>query len=461
MSARSAGASSRRGEHPHLVAGLAQARDRLAHLAHAAALEREGRRAQDGLVADRDRPHPPAAIQVEPLLRAVQHDHPPAALAAQAAEVLDQPGISSRRADRVAGHEGAPGDHAVGQEGVAGAREAVAAVGAQREERQAVAAVPIDEPAGAGAVGVRRAARLAVRAQPVVQRPERAAREQHREAGVRDPVRVRAADQGDRRPCEAGRGHAAGPAGARWWDRRRRRSARRSPTSAASSARLPDRLLDVEPAAGHVGRGRERHERDREDPRPALAPREPAGEQEQRDAGGEHDRARRASRRRAAASPGTGRSGRSAWAGSRRRCRRGRRRARRAQSAPAPASTAFVPNPPFQPYRQRVGATSGPAAGLQAGESCLPAARLTSAEWSSSAAVSAGAGGARRRSRRARPPPAGAGRRCSAAASTRTRNGTPSGSPRRPRSAIWARRAASRAVAAPRRGSAAGRRTSG
>ena len=216
---------------------------------------------------------------------------------AQVAEVLDEAGDLGGDADRIAGHERAAGHHPVGEEGVAGPREAVAAVGAQREERQAVAAVVGDEAVGAGAVGVGRADRLAVRAQPVVERPERSADHQHREAGVGDPVRVLAAEERERRPhrprgghagkerAHAGRvaGHVEPPAQAD--ERREQRDA-------------ADRLLDVEASVGDVRDGGERHERDRKQPCPALAAREPAGEQEQRDAGGERDGARQRHRAR-------------------------------------------------------------------------------------------------------------------------------------------------------------------
>src|SRR6185312_3228193 len=98
--------------------------------------------------------------------------------------------------------------------------------GPKGEEGEAVAAVAGDQLVGPGAVVVRRMAGLAVRAQPVVERPERAAREQADAGGVAAHVEP---------PAQRQQG--------------------------AEERRATERLLQVE-AAGEVGDRRERDEAD-------------------------------------------------------------------------------------------------------------------------------------------------------------------------------------------------------
>ena len=137
------------------VAGLLQARDRLAHLADRPALEREARRMHDRLVADVDRAQADRVPVGEVLARDAEHRHAPGVRVAVPREVGQQRRGGRGVADRIARHERHAADGAVGEEGRALLVEEVRLVAAQREVGERVAAVALDQPARVAAIGRR------------------------------------------------------------------------------------------------------------------------------------------------------------------------------------------------------------------------------------------------------------------------------------------------------------------
>ena len=124
------------------VAGLAQARDRLAHLADRPALERERGRPHDRLVADVQGAQP-GGFQVARWSAPTPITATRQACAWQwRAKSSSRAGDCGRVADRVAGDERHPADGAVGQEGRSLVVEEVRLVAAQREVGERVAASP-------------------------------------------------------------------------------------------------------------------------------------------------------------------------------------------------------------------------------------------------------------------------------------------------------------------------------
>ena len=90
------------GDDAQAVAGLRHARHRLPHLADRPAFERERRRMQHRLLADRDRAHAELPVAVEVRLRRADHREPPAVRARDAAELGEQRIELVLVADRVA-----------------------------------------------------------------------------------------------------------------------------------------------------------------------------------------------------------------------------------------------------------------------------------------------------------------------------------------------------------------------
>ena len=146
-----------------------------------------------------------------------------------------------------------------------------------------------DERAGALVIRVSLAARLPVRPQPLVERPERAGGEHELEAEVGDPVQVLVGGGADDRP----RGERNGEAGDQRPQARRVAGDVEPPAQAKErheEGDAPDGLLDVEPA-GEVAQGGERDDGERGHPRAVLAPGEPTREPHERDTGRERQRA--------------------------------------------------------------------------------------------------------------------------------------------------------------------------
>ena len=87
-----------------------------------------------------------------------------------AAEGVQQGAEVRGHADRVAGHESAAVDDAIGEERAAARGEEVALVATEREEREAVVSVLADEPLGLQALRRRLANAERERAEPQVER---------------------------------------------------------------------------------------------------------------------------------------------------------------------------------------------------------------------------------------------------------------------------------------------------
>ena len=145
--------SSRARSDARRVPGLAQARDRLAHLADRPALEREARGVHDRLVADVDRAQADRVPVGEVRARDAQRGDAPGVGVAVAREVGEQRRRGRRVADGIAGDERHAADRAVGEEGRALLVEEVRLVAPQREVGERVAAVALDEPPRVAAVG--------------------------------------------------------------------------------------------------------------------------------------------------------------------------------------------------------------------------------------------------------------------------------------------------------------------
>ena len=100
---------------------------------------------QHRLVPDRDGLEPERAIAVEVLLGRADDRESPAARARDASQLRKQRVDLRLVADGIAADERRARDDAVGEERAAGRREEIALVASQREEREAVAAVAVDE----------------------------------------------------------------------------------------------------------------------------------------------------------------------------------------------------------------------------------------------------------------------------------------------------------------------------
>ena len=228
------------------------------------------------LVAASKRAQPAGAVEVEPAAGCVQDDESPAALAAHGAEVVYEAGYRRprRRSDRPPRARSRPRPGRRGRRSRPG--EHVPAVAPKREEREAVVAVGGDESPGAGVIRVRLAARLTMRAQPLVQGPEGAGGEHELEPEVGDPVQVLIGRRADDGPC----GERDGEAG------KQRPQAGRIAGDVEPAAQAKERdeerdaprgFLDVE-SCSEVGQGSECDDGERGHPCPVLAP----GERRQR-----------------------------------------------------------------------------------------------------------------------------------------------------------------------------------
>src|SRR5207244_12644723 len=131
------------GDHAEAVAGLLQPRDRLAHLADGAALERELAGTEDRLVADLDRLQPEPLVSLE--VGGAEEREPPAVRVDDAAELGQQLVEFFLLADQVAADERAAADDAVGEECASARREEPALVPAQREERERVPTISLED----------------------------------------------------------------------------------------------------------------------------------------------------------------------------------------------------------------------------------------------------------------------------------------------------------------------------
>ena len=96
-------------------AAVGHAVDRLAQLAHRAALEREGGRVDDRLRADPQRPQPERAVVGEVLIGGGRHHDLPSAGVGVGDEGAQDPRRRARRADRVAGDDRRLAQRAVGE----------------------------------------------------------------------------------------------------------------------------------------------------------------------------------------------------------------------------------------------------------------------------------------------------------------------------------------------------------
>ena len=188
-------------------------------------------------------------------------------------------------ADRVARDERRPADHAVGEERAAARREEVALVATQGEVREAVGAVRLHE-LGRTLALLPDGGRHALRSQPKPERAEAERADEQRERhfdAARVHVVVVEADEEDRHGDRERRGHLQ--------ERdERRRVARRDEVPARAQERdeqddVDGRLFEVE-AFREVRDRRGDHQRDRERPGPALAPREAAREEDHRETRG-------------------------------------------------------------------------------------------------------------------------------------------------------------------------------
>src|SRR5439155_20712226 len=127
------------------VAALHRAGYRLPHLANRAALERELIRPQHRLVPDRDGAHAEAPVRRKASLRCSEDRQTPATRVRDAPE-LEEKRIELRLVTNgITAHECRASDDPIGEDRVPRRREEEALVATQGEEREAVAAVGIDE----------------------------------------------------------------------------------------------------------------------------------------------------------------------------------------------------------------------------------------------------------------------------------------------------------------------------
>ena len=292
------------GDDAERVAGLLEPRDRLAHLADRAALERELLRPQHGLLPDRDRLEAERAIALEVRVGCADDREPPAAGADEPPQLGEEVVDLRLVADGIAADERRAGDDAVREEGAARGREEIALVAAQREEGEAVAAVRLDERprdpplahASARRPGRTVAARSRARAKPQA-RPRPRARRRRGAGGRRRVARTRreGGDPDERRAETEQRPDARGVAG---------HVEAAPPADERDEQEQRDRrLLDVE-SLREVRRRRTRRRR-----RPRAATR--AGGAWRASARARSDRSRRRSSGRARASGQPG--GRTPW----------------------------------------------------------------------------------------------------------------------------------------------------
>ncbi len=275
------------------IAGLAEPRDRLAHLADRAPLERELLRQQHRLLPHRHGFEPELAVPLEVLLGRAHHRQPPPVRARAAPQFGEQQVDLGVVADGIAADEGRPRDDAVGEESAAGRREEVALVAPQREEGKAVAAVSLDQRARHAALPHRLGDGVAERPQPEVEGEEAEGDAEPEEPVARavsqlDAAQLRADDdRGD--ACERGAETEQRPDA-----RRVTRHVEASPVTHErdEQEQRDRRLLEVE-ALRQMRDGRGHDDRDRELPGapPALGerPREP----DQADREGDRENARR------------------------------------------------------------------------------------------------------------------------------------------------------------------------
>jgi hypothetical protein len=132
---------------------LAHARHGRAHRLHGAPVEAEGVARDDGLVAEIHLAEAVGAVEGHVGLAHGEEGHVPGPIAAEGQELADHAPVRAGSADRVGRHERVAAGVRVGDHRVAGGREEVALVGAQREVVEGVRAVGTDELAGARPVG--------------------------------------------------------------------------------------------------------------------------------------------------------------------------------------------------------------------------------------------------------------------------------------------------------------------
>src|SRR5262249_46983545 len=125
----------------HYLGGVPGARepaDRLAHLADRAALEIEGSRVDDRLVAVVEHVQAARSIQAEPALRRAEDRDAPVAAMRVLEEAVDKGGERPGVADRITGDDRDPTDDAVGDERASLVVQEVRLVLPKRERRQGV-----------------------------------------------------------------------------------------------------------------------------------------------------------------------------------------------------------------------------------------------------------------------------------------------------------------------------------
>lgn len=155
-----------------MVAAAQKAVDGLADLADRPAVERERAGMDDRFLAEQQRAKAERAVERE-LRRACAEDRDsPASGPGGAAKVLDEGGEPPRVADWVPAHQRGSADDPVGQECRSVGREEVVLVPAEREERERVAAVRIDQGTSASPLADALSHALPQRAEPEVQHSE-------------------------------------------------------------------------------------------------------------------------------------------------------------------------------------------------------------------------------------------------------------------------------------------------
>src|SRR5581483_9460498 len=269
-----------RGHDAEPVARLLEPRHRLPHLADRTALERELRRHDHGLVADRDRAHAEPLVAAQVLVRRADDRESPAVRVREACEVVEQRIELRLVADGIAADERRTRDDAIGEERPARRREVVALVASQREEGEAVASVRVHELADGAPLHDGLLDRMRERAQPEHERRE-AEQQADRLEDVGQPVADGQLDAGHDRGCGAAdqaehEQHRGGLGVARHVEAR-------APADERDEQEERDRcLFEVEPLREMRDR-RADHEKDSEPPRPPPATRDRAGEPDQAD----------------------------------------------------------------------------------------------------------------------------------------------------------------------------------
>ncbi|HEY2940023.1 MAG TPA: hypothetical protein VGJ27_09425 [Gaiellaceae bacterium] len=139
------GAHLPRPEHLGAVAGPLETVYGLSDLADRATIEREALRLEHGLVAVVESVQAAGPVEPEAVLGRAEDRQPPAALAGEGDEQVEQPAESRGRPDRIAGDDRDPADHAIGEERALVLREVVRLVRPQDERRERVRAPGRDE----------------------------------------------------------------------------------------------------------------------------------------------------------------------------------------------------------------------------------------------------------------------------------------------------------------------------